>query len=41
MTILTGSIEIPAYTASKGVIGKFTIALNNEWKRINVKAGIY
>ncbi|TVY73198.1 2-dehydro-3-deoxy-D-gluconate 5-dehydrogenase [Lachnellula suecica] len=40
MTTFTGSIEIPAYTASKGAIGQLTKALNNEWmaKGINVNA---
>lgn len=36
----TGSVEIPAYAASKGAIGSLTKALNNEWmsKGINVNA---
>lgn len=36
----TGSVEIPAYVASKGAIGQLTKALNNEWmsKGINVNA---
>jgi 2-deoxy-D-gluconate 3-dehydrogenase len=40
MTTFTGSVEIPAYTASKGAIGQLTKALNNEWmaKGINVNA---
>lgn len=40
MTTYVGSIEIPAYTASKGAIGQLTKALNNEWmaKGINVNA---
>jgi 2-deoxy-D-gluconate 3-dehydrogenase len=38
MTTYTGSVQIPAYTASKGAIGQLTKALNNEWmaKGINV-----
>ena len=40
MTSFTGSVEIPAYTASKGAIAQLTKALNNEWmaKGINVNA---
>ncbi|KAG0645423.1 2-keto-3-deoxygluconate oxidoreductase [Hyphodiscus hymeniophilus] len=40
MTSFTGSVEIPAYTASKGAITQLTKALNNEWmaKGINVNA---
>jgi len=40
ITSFTGSMEIPAYTASKGAIGQLTKALNNEWmsKGINVNA---
>jgi 2-deoxy-D-gluconate 3-dehydrogenase len=40
MTTFTGSVEIPAYAASKGAIGQLTKALNNEWmgKGINVNA---
>lgn len=40
MTTFVGSMEIPAYTASKGAIGQLTKALNNEWmsKGINVNA---
>jgi len=30
-TVGTGSVEIPAYVASKGAIGQLTKALNNEW----------
>ena len=40
MTSFTGSVEIPAYTASKGAVAQLTKALNNEWmaKGINVNA---
>lgn len=40
MTTYVGSVEIPAYTASKGAIGQLAKALNNEWmaKGINVNA---
>jgi 2-deoxy-D-gluconate 3-dehydrogenase len=40
MTTFTGSVEIQAYTTSKGAIGQLTKALNNEWmgKGINVNA---
>jgi 2-deoxy-D-gluconate 3-dehydrogenase len=40
MTSFNGSVEIPAYTASKGAIAQLTKALNNEWmsKGINVNA---
>jgi 2-deoxy-D-gluconate 3-dehydrogenase len=40
MTSFVGSMEIPAYTASKGAIAQLTKALNNEWmaKGINVNA---
>ena len=39
-TTFTGSVQIPAYVASKGAIGQLTKALNNEWmgKGINVNA---
>lgn len=40
VTSFTGSVEIPAYVASKGAIAQLTKALNNEWmaKGINVNA---
>lgn len=40
VTTFTGSMEIPAYVASKGAIGQLTKALNNEWmgRGINVNA---
>lgn len=40
ITTFTGSIQIPAYTASKAAIGGLTKALSNEWtgKGINVNA---
>jgi len=40
VTTFTGSVEIPAYVASKGAIGQLTKALNNEWmgKGVNVNA---
>jgi 2-dehydro-3-deoxy-D-gluconate 5-dehydrogenase len=40
MTSFTDSVEIPAYTASKGAVAQLTKALNNEWmgRGINVNA---
>jgi len=40
VTSFTGSVEIPAYSASKGAIAQLTKALNNEWmgRGINVNA---
>lgn len=39
-TIGSGSVQIPAYSASKGAIGSLTKSLNNEWmaQGINVNA---
>ena len=38
--IFTGSLEIPAYAASKGALASLVNGLSNEWiaKRINVNA---
>jgi 2-dehydro-3-deoxy-D-gluconate 5-dehydrogenase len=40
ITIFSGSMQIPAYAASKGALASLTRALSNEWmaKGINVNA---
>lgn len=40
VTSFTGSVQIPAYSASKGAVAQLTKALNNEWmgRGINVNA---